>query len=209
MGSPKKRLIEDDTMQLFIDTYLKMFFVLTPFFVVSVFLSMTRELPEGAKRKTALRVALAVIVIVFALFFFGRYIFAVFDITLDAFKIGAGLLLFLSAVSLVQGAAPFQKREEVGDISVVPLAIPVTVGPATTGVLLVMGAELDTASTKFIAGGALLAAIVTVGLLLYLAGGLERRLGQTGLSILSKITGLMLASIAAQLVFTGIKHFLR
>jgi len=196
-------------MQLFIDTYLKMFFVLTPFFVVSVFLSMTRELPEGAKRKTALRVALAVIVIVFALFFFGRYIFAVFDITLDAFKIGAGLLLFLSAVSLVQGAAPFQKREEVGDISVVPLAIPVTVGPATTGVLLVMGAELDTASTKFIAGGALLAAIVTVGLLLYLAGGLERRLGQTGLSILSKITGLMLASIAAQLVFTGIKHFLR
>jgi len=196
-------------MQLFIDTYLKMFFVLTPFFVITIFLALTRHQNETGRRRIALRVAGAVVVIVFALFFFGGYIFSVFGVTLDAFKIGAGVLLFLSAISLVQGATPAQKGEESGDISVVPLAIPVTVGPATTGVLLVMGAELTSVPSKVIAGGALLCAVLTVSLLLLLSSGIERRLGQTGLSILSKLTGLMLASIAAQLILTGVQHFLR
>lgn len=196
-------------MQLFISQYLSLFFVLTPFFVVSVFLAMTGDLTEKQRRRLAFRVTFAVIVISFTIYMLGRYIFQVFGITLDAFRVGAGALLFLSAAALVQGGTGGKEEQQAtGDIAVVPLALPVTVGPATTGVLLVMSAELNSLTEKLLAGGALLAAILSVGLLLYIAGYIEHWLGRTGLSILSKITGMIVASIAAQIMFTGIKGLL-
>jgi len=197
-------------MGLFFDTYLRVFFVLTPFFVLTVFLSLTRQQDEAARHRLALKVAGAVTVIVFVLFFFGRYIFAVFGVTLDAFKIGAGVLLFLSAISLVYGRTGTDSPADSGDdIAVVPLAMPIMVGPATTGVLLVMGAEMASAHEKLVASGAMIGAVLTVCAFLLLATPIERRLGTVGLSILSKLTGLMLASIAAQLILTGARHFLR
>ncbi len=196
-------------MRLFFDVYVQIFFVLTPFFVLSMFLAMTRDYREGARKALALKVAGAVIVISLILFVFGRVIFMVFGITTDAFKVGAGVLLLLSAISMVSGNAGSKADTERSDIAVVPLAIPITVGPATIGVLLVMGAELTTVAQKLVAGSALVLAAMTVSLLLYMASGIERRLGTIGLNILSKLTGLMLAAIAAQLILTGVKHFLQ
>ncbi|MGI6384040.1 MAG: MarC family protein [bacterium] len=196
-------------MQLFISQYLKLFFVLTPFFVISMFLALTNEYADSKKKRLAFKVTLAVIVISFSIYLFGKYIFLIFGITLDAFRIGAGALLFLSAAALVQGGTGGKEEQfHAGDIAVVPLALPITVGPATTGVLLVMGAEMESIASKLLAGSALLCAILTVGLLLYAAGHIERWLGRTGLSILSKLTGLILASIAAQIMLTGIKGML-
>ncbi|NLE29349.1 MAG: MarC family protein, partial [Phycisphaerae bacterium] len=91
-------------LQAFLNLYLKFFFVLTPFFVTSMFLTMTKDFDSPQRRKIALRVMLAVITICFTLYLFGDYIFTVFGITIDAFRVGAGALLFLSAVSLIQGS---------------------------------------------------------------------------------------------------------
>lgn len=193
-------------MSLWINTFIKFFFLLTPFWVISIFLSMTQEMTLPARRKLALRVTLAVIAACVVLVFAGNAIFRMFDITIDSFRIGAGCLLFLSAVGLVHGkpkAAAAVSEEE--DVAVVPLAIPITVGPATTGALLVMGTEFHTVLEKSIGGTALLAAILTVGCLLYLASGVEKVLGQKGLNVLSKLTGLILAALSAQLVMTGIR----
>src|SRR5690348_8540031 len=128
-------------MQTYSDFYfsvaVKFFFLLTPFFVLSTFLAMTPQLTASERRAPAVRVTLAVLVTCFVLYCFGNTLFSLFGITLDSFRIGAGSLLFLSAVQMVHGddkAAPSEKR---GAISVVPLAIPVTVGPGTTGALLV------------------------------------------------------------------------
>lgn len=196
-------------MQLFFDTYMKIFFVLTPFFVLSMFLAMTHNYTEGARKTLALKVAAAIIIVALVIFSFGRYIFLVFGVTLDAFKVGAGVLLLLSAITLVNGRVGVKTEEEEGDIAVVPLAIPITVGPGTIGVLLVMGADLSATGDKVVAASAVVAAAVTVSLLLYMASGIERRLGKLGLNVLSKLTGLMLASIAAQLILGGVRHFLQ
>lgn len=196
--------------QSFLNIYLKLFFVLTPFFVTTIFLTLTKDFDKGQRHRTAIRVTLAVVVICLVLFFFGGYIFHIFGITIDAFRVGAGVLLFLSAIGLVQGSSTnnFQKPSE--DIAVVPLAIPVTVGPATIGVLLIMGSETaSSTSHRILAISALVAAILTVGLILYLASQMERWLGRQGLTILSKITGLILASMAAQMIFVGAKNLLK
>lgn len=197
-----------ESMHLFISIWIKLFFLLTPFFVLSMFLVLTRDYNPCQRRKIAIWLTIDVVLICFVLFFLGNVIFRIFGITLDAFRIGAGALLFLSAVDLVRGDDTAPVTEGPGSITVVPLAIPITVGPATTGALLVMGAELGTTWEKIIGCSALLCAVLTVGALLLMAASIERVIGRTGLRILSKLTGLILSALAAQIIFTGIKHFL-
>ena len=91
-----------DGASFFLSVWIKFFFLFTPFFALSMFLVMTKGYTEGARRKLALQISGAVGGICLALFFFGNVVFALFGITLDAFRIGAGALLFLTAVGLVQ-----------------------------------------------------------------------------------------------------------
>lgn len=193
---------------LFINVFLKIFMIFTPFFVMSAFLSLTRNESPSERQRIAIKVTVAVVLTCFVLFLFGTYIFALFGITLDAFRIGAGAVLFLSAVSMIQGKSTVAPQDSQEDVSVVPLAIPITVGPGTIGALLVMGADLRTFPETVVASLALLCAVLLLGGLLLVAGRLERFLGQQGLIILTKLTGLFVSAIAAQIFFTGLKNFL-
>jgi multiple antibiotic resistance protein len=195
-------------LTLFVNVFLKIFMIFTPFFVISAFLSLTKDDTQAERQRIAVKVTMAIGLTCFALFLFGSYIFALFGITLDAFRIGAGAVLFLSAVAMIQGKTTVSALDSREDIAVVPLAIPITVGPGTIGALLVMGAGLDTVTEKVTASAALLCAVVAVGGLLFTAGRLERFLGQQGLTILTKLTGLFVSAIAAQIFFTGLKNFM-
>lgn len=201
-------------LDLFINTYVKLFFLLTPFFVISTFLSMTSGMNSRQRRSIALRTIGAVIVFSMVLYLFGNHIFAVMGITLDAFRIGAGAMLFLSAVALVAGKTEQRIPDEHEDISVVPLAMPVMVGPGTTGALLVLGTDVrrdfgGDIGSQAVAVAALLTAVLSVGILLYVAARAQRLLPPRIMSVLTKLTGLVLASLAAELIFTGIRSFLR
>ena len=197
-------------MEVFISTFLKMFFIMTPFFVLSVFLTVTKEATILERKALAIKVTISVIVMSLILLFFGKHIFSVFGITLDAFRIGAGALLFLSAVDLIKGSKDSGKvgDKNISELAVVPLAIPVTIGPGTIGILLVMGASFNT-KTALISGSlALVCAVLVIGLMLYSSTIIEKLVGKQGLLVISKITGLFLAALSAQIVFTGIKNFL-
>ena len=200
-------------MALFISTFIQFFFLFAPFFVVSMFLALTRGETKQQKRSTINRAVLSAALICLVLFFFGTTLFEVLGITLDSFRIGAGCLLFLSAVSLVKDGvrnhATGVPEKKGDDISVVPLAIPTIVGPATIGATLVYGAELKTTTETLIGVSALMVALFSLGGLLYISSEIERLLGKTGLNILSKMTGLILSAMAAQIVFSGIKNFLQ
>ena len=195
-------------MNLFISLSLKLFFLLTPFFVLSVFLSMTEHLTKAEQRRVAIRTTMSVMVIGLVLYFAGNPIFSTLGITLDGFRIGAGSLLFLSAVSLVSGKKSSQEATPDVDFAVVPLAIPITVGPASIGTLLILGAELGGPTERLIGAAALICSCLCVGLLLGSARVLKKVLGSVGLSIMTKITGLVLSAMAAQIVFTGLANFL-
>ncbi len=197
-------------MELFISTFLKMFFIMTPFFVLSVFLTVTHESSPKERKKLAIKVTSSVIVISLVLLFFGNHIFEVFGITLDAFRIGAGSLMFLSAVELIQGNKATAKvgDKDVLDLAVVPLAIPITIGPGTIGILLVMGATFESKSSMLMGSLALICAVLVIGIMLYTSSIFEKIIGKQGLLVISKITGLFLAALSAQIVFTGIKNFL-
>jgi multiple antibiotic resistance protein len=195
-------------MALFVSLWIRLFFVLTPFFALTMFLGLTEGHDAPQRRKLALSVSFTVALICFVLFFAGNQLFSMFGITLDSFRIGAGVLLLLSGVSLVHGKTAMGDGAG-GDVTVVPLAIPIIVGPATTGTILVMGAELNVFSAKVTGCAAMLAAVACVGAVLLAGTLIHRALGTRGISILSRLTGLILAALAAQMIMTGVQGFLR
>lgn len=190
----------------FVNTWIKFFVLLAPFFALSMFVLYTADHTARERRNLALKVTAAVFVVSLCLFFLGNAIFRLAGITIDSFRVGAGALLFLSAVNLVQGGEQLGSKEE--DVAVVPLAVPILVGPATTGAILIMGAEMVTATQKAVALGALSCAILSVGVLLLLADPIERLIRHRGIVIMSKLTGLVLSALAAQMVFGGARHLL-
>ena len=197
-------------MDIFISTFLKMFFIMAPFFALTVFLTVTQEASAKEKKALAIKVTVSVIITSLILLFFGKHIFTIFGITLDAFRIGAGALLFLTAVELVKGSKDSAKvgDKDVLQLAVVPLSIPVIVGPGTIGILLVMGATFEDTSSMLTGSLALISAVLVIGFMLYSSSIFERIMGKQGLLVISKITGLILAALSAQIVFTGIKNFL-
>jgi len=86
--------------------------------------------------------------------------------------------------------------------------MPVVVGPATIGTLLVLGAEIPDVPRRLLGCGALFLAVLSLGVILWLGSAIERALGRKGIDILSKITGLILATLAAQMILTGLRHYL-
>ena len=200
-------------MAYFINNFLKFVFLLTPFFVLSMFLSMTQGWAMRQKRLLALRIGIAAFCTCMILLFFGKWIFEAFDITLDAFRIGGGALLFLSAVGLVNGKVEDKKPLAVEDdsearISDIAVAIPVTVGPGTIAALLVIGADASTVKTHLLSAGALALALFCLTSILFVATWIEQKFGRHVIVILSKVTGLILAAMASQMIFTGVRSFL-
>ncbi|GLS90017.1 UPF0056 inner membrane protein [Psychromonas marina] len=200
-------------VEQFFTLYLKIFFMMTPFFALSVFLTMSKKLTKPEKKDVILRVSIAVMISGVVFLLFGKYIFTLFGITLDAFKIGAGTVLFLSALDMIRGGTDVETSEAKGsdfsrqDFAIVPLAIPCIVGPGMIGVLMVMGAEMTGPFNTFLVTLSLLAAVVSMAGVLLVSNKLQQLMGKQGLEILPKITGLFVSAIGAQIVFSGIQGF--
>ena len=188
--------------------YLKMLVLYSPFFVLSCFIGLTRGHTVKERKKLAWKVALGTLVASALLYLFGQAIFNVFGITIDAFRIGAGTVLFISALGMAQGKSAVQADNVQQDVTIVPLTIPLTVGPGTIGAMLVMGAGHVHWNDKLTALMAIAIASATVGAILYLSDRIERILGDQGLQIVSRLMGLFVCALAAQIIFTGVKNYL-
>ena len=193
---------------LFFSTFIKFFFLLTPFFIISIFLSLTSDANEVVKKMLAIKVTIGVEVIRLILLIFGDAFFDLLGISVPAFKIGAGALLFLSAISLVQGKPTVPDvKTSLMDLAIVPMAIPLTLGPGSVGALVVMSSDLKGFIAIATTAIAISLAVLSVGLLLYASASIERIIGEKGIQMLSKLTGLVLASLSAQMMFEGAATF--
>jgi multiple antibiotic resistance protein len=188
-------------------------FIVDPFAVVPSFLAMTARDKPATRRVLARRGAwtTAVTLTLFALA--GSLIFTVFGITIGAFKIAGGVLMGLNALDMVQARRSQQKETpaetkegiEKEDIGILPLGIPMLAGPGAISTVMVLAVGSKTTITTV----ALYIAIALTAYVSYLtlaaASHVERRLGQTGMRILTRLMGLVLCAIAAQFIIDGIK----
>lgn len=201
--------IMDNYLVAILATTTKLFALMTPPAVLSAFLSGTKQYDEPQRRRTALKTSCAVFIIGIVLFFFGNTMFSVFGFTLDAFRIGSGALLFITAVALMNDSPDKNKISSDEDISVVPLAIPLCMGPASIGTIIVMGTSSVGFAANMVGAVSLFIASSGIYAMLLCAKSIAKVLKNTGIAILSKLTGLLISAIAAQVVFTGISAFLK
>ena len=188
-------------------------FIVDPFAVIPTFLAMTvRDSPEQ-RRVLARRGAWTCAITLIAFAAGGSIIFKIFGITIGAFKIAGGVLIGLNALDMVQ-ARRSQQREtpietaegiEKDDIGITPLGVPMLAGPGaiSTVMVLALGAK-SSAATITVYVSIALTALITYWVL-SAASLVERRLGQTGMRILTRLMGLVLAAIAVQFIIDGIK----
>jgi len=186
--------------------------VIDPPGVVPIFAGLTADAPAAERRRMALRgVTLgAGILIVFALG--GEVLLRLLGIGLPAFRIAGGILLLLLSIDMVMARhtglrATTSDEEEEGshktDISVFPLAIPLIAGPgALTSIVLLMGRAPDVPGK--VAVLAILLGVLALMLVFLLATGpVMRLLGVTGVNVLSRVAGIVLAAMAVQFIIDG------
>ena len=192
-----------------VGVFVKFLVLLTPFFILSVFVSVTDGLLEKERKKLAKRTTIAIWIVSLVIYFFGNRLFAYMGLTIPAFQAGTGILLMLSGIGLVRGNNSADVPRNPDDIAVVPLAIPYTVGPGTLGALLVMSAEAVSWKARVIDIAGISVAVAVIGVLLFFSEGLLKLLKRKGLDILSKLTGLFLSALAAQLILNGLKSIVQ
>ena len=205
-------LFNNDAVAFTLSTFTTLFFVVDPLAAAPIFLSMTVSDTTEHKRRTAFRAAVATLVTLALFAAVGGLVFRLLGISLGAFRIAGGLLLFLLAVDMLraqrsrQRTSPEEETEgaDKPDISMFPLAIPMLAGPGSISTVMVLVSRVE----HYWHYAVILAAIAltAVGTYFTLTGALviERRLGQTGLNVLQRVMGLVLAAVAVQFVIEGL-----
>lgn len=196
---------------LLLTTILNFFFLLTPFFVLLLFLDICKDKDPKEQHKIANKTILYILSICLLILFFGPSLFKMLGITLIAFQIGSGLVLLLSGINMMQDKDVKSRNLDVTtDPSLIPLTLPITVGPGTVGALFVLGSQLNSLalSNIIISVLGIIIAVFCIWLLLYYANYILKFIGFNGLKVLSKLTGLFLAILAVQSILNGITSFI-
>lgn len=196
--------------------FVKLFFLFCPFYVLNMFLSLTEGADRLRRRDVAVRVTYVVATIGAIAYFFGNGFLALFGLDLEGFRIGAGILLMIMAQGLALGhetPTASDRPRNVSDIVVVPLGIPIIMGPACVSPIIIIGAEAIKSpevgwGTVVVGFGGFLLAIVALGTILYFADVLERMFGKKIIRIFSKVSGVILMAMAAQMIAKGFFAYL-
>jgi multiple antibiotic resistance protein len=203
-------------MAFFLKALVALFTIVDPIGLVPVVLALTAQMSPGVRALTVTRAVIIAsgVVLVFGLF--GQQIFAALGVTPEAFSIAGGALLFLVAIDMLFGRqsgareTPREAREarRAEDISVFPLAIPMIAGPGTitTIILLVGTAQGQPVQLAAIA----VAAAITLAVAWFtmmVSITIQKRIGTTGILVLSRVLGMLLAAVAAQFILNGIAAF--
>ena len=194
-------------------TFTSVFFIVDPFAAVPTYLMITQAETALERRRTARRacIAMTLVLVVFAAT--GTLIFRAFGITVAAFQVAGGLILWFVASDMLRGERRTQEgREELAegrvkdDVALTPLAIPMLAGPGAISTVIVVSGQARGATETAIVYGAIVATGIISFVALRLGEPLLGRLGKTGIRVVTRVMGLILAAVAVQFVLSGVKH---
>lgn len=196
--------------------------LINPFSALPIYLNLTSDYSSRDRRKVAQIASLSVFITIAVFTLSGNFILKLFGISTGAFQVGGGILVFLIAVSMMSGGDNMAKpsigeaehheihiqqidRSKLISTSVVPIAIPMMIGPGGISTVIIYTSSAHTWLDKglVITAGALISLICLVALLL--ANKISKLLGATGLTILNRVMGILLAAVAVEIVVAGLR----
>lgn len=195
-----------------ISAFVTLFVVIDPIGLTPMFIALTQGTDARHRRMVGYRACGVAFGILTLFAFFGEAVLGFVGISMSAFRIAGGILLFITALDML-----FERRtkrredkadeEAFPDPSVFPLAIPLIAGPgAIASMILLAGQAPDVIGMAFVLG-AMLAVLLVALALFMIAGPIEHLLGRVGINVITRILGMLLAALSVQFVLDGLRSF--
>ena len=179
-----------------------------PIGTVPLYLAVTKDLPVAERKRAAVRATVIAFGILAGFLYLGQYLLEAMHVEMLSFQIAGGIVLFLFALSMIfDKSSPSHAPADKGhDVAVFPLAMP---SIATPGALLSVVVLTDNNTHNFLQESltcAVLALVLGVTLVLMLLGNqFIRLIGRSGANILSRVMGMMLSSVAVEMIYSALK----
>ena len=195
-----------------LSTIFLIFAVIDPIGSIPVYLEATKEFDLVHKKKIAIRACVVAFIILLFFIVIGQLILEGMSVSLDAFQISGGVILFLFALTMIFGAGkPEQEKSSITDykhVTVFPIAIPSIASPgAIMAVVLMTNNHIYSIKQQTFTTLIVLAVIRATCFILLAANKLHKVIGDYGITVLSKVMGLILASYAIQSILNGISSY--
>lgn len=199
-----------------ITAFTALFVVIDPIGLLPLFVALTQGESAARRRTIALRSCIIGFVLLAAFATFGETLLGFVGISMPAFRVAGGVLLFLTALDMLferraprregqaEGSAEAEHRD---DPSVFPLALPLIAGPGAIATVILYAGQHPGAAGLFAVLGVAAAVLLVVFAFFLAAGVLERALGKTGINIATRLLGMLLAALAVQFVLDGLRAF--
>lgn len=195
-------------------TFGSVFAIVDPFAALPIYIAMTGDRSAAEQKRIALRAAVTCLTVLLVFGAAGSLIMSFFSISLPAFKIAGGILLFGVGLEMLR-AKPSSTRstaeeeteaQQKEDVAIIPLGLPLLAGPGAIATVMVLAGKAETLPKR----GAVFTSIVVVSIVTFAvlrsATFVVRWLGKTGINLIGRIMGLILAATAVQFVIDGVRE---
>ena len=210
-------------LHLVLNFFIAMLAILNPIGNVPIFLQHVSEDSLEVQKNLARLMSVTIFVIATFFYFVGQPFLGIFGITIPAFRIAGAILLMMIGIRMLHGKPKFddstlqtqapnlspfvQAKQKLGSI-IVPVAIPIFVGPGAITTVILYSQRCESGLTTFFMIIALAAACYIIGIVLSLSRWVSKILGHNGMQIVSRTMGLILCAIAAQFAIEGIAQLI-
>ena len=198
--------------------FVTLFVTIDPAGLAPIFLGLTAGMSPAQRAEAAVRGTLAALGILVFFALAGTAVLDLFGITIHAFRIAGGLLLFVIAFEMIferrqerheRSAARATTAAELRDLAIFPLAIPLIAGPGAISATILLSGQFAGVAMRVLFIGIVTVSLAITYLTLVLAQRIERYLGPTGRTVLTRLLGVILAALAVQFVADGVLDFVR
>ena len=202
-----------DIINDFLQMFVPIFSVLNPLGAIPVFLGLTAGYSQDKVRSISLACSITVAVGLIISSLMGSYILNFFHVSIDSFRVGGGILITLNALSMIKGKlnpsklnqSEIDKQKDTENIGIVPLAIPLLVGPGSISATIISARTFTTLQQWCIA----IVCMIIMGALVYMtllfAKTIKKYLGNVGVNVTTRIMGVVLMAVGAEYIISGIK----
>lgn len=195
-----------------ITSFTTLLVVIDPPAQTPIFVALTQGMDKSMRRAIAVRACLTAAGILAMFAAFGEAVLGFVGISMEAFRVAGGVLLFLTALDML-----FERRtkrrensaeeEEHPDPSVFPLGIPLIAGPGAIATMILLAGQQPGIEGLFVVIGMMIIVVAMVFVTYLTSGAVARLLGKTGLNVLTRLLGMLLAALSVQFILDGLKAF--
>lgn len=195
-----------------ISAFATLFVVVDPIGLTPIFIALTQGIGAQERRAIAVRAMVISIAVLMLFTFFGEAVLGFIGITMPAFRIAGGILLFITALDMLFERRTKRREDQAEgdhppDPSVFPLAIPLIAGPGAIATMILLAGEAE-GVLDMLAILAVMSSVLGLVFLMFLAAGvIERALGPIGITVTTRLLGMLLAALSVQFVLDGLRGF--